>query len=170
MSQNKTVPPGSVFALTFLICFIYISAFPTESWGQQKGHIHCSSSTNFWNWVDSFFKNKTPIENLLIKTTHFPIKYIKTKWETKYFPANCVKRKEKNKKKKKRSLAYICLFHLKTGPLPQTLWMSDRSLVAAKVPCIYFFSVYVCIYNFPFYSLTNMNKDPYSSIYQRKFC
>lgn len=39
----------------------------------------------------------------------------------------------------------------KTGPLPQALWMSDRSLFAAKVPCVYFFLVHVCIYNLPFF-------------------
>lgn len=39
----------------------------------------------------------------------------------------------------------------KTGPLPQALWMSDRSLFAAKVPCVYFFLVHVCVYNLPFF-------------------
>lgn len=52
----------------------------------------------------------------------------------------------------------------KTGPLPQALWMRDKSLLAAKFPCVHLF--FLCMFAFIIFHsspLSNLDKDPYSS-------
>lgn len=99
------------------------------------------------------------------------MKYVKTKWDIKYSPANCIKQN----KTKKAGSTYVYSIS-KTGPLPWALWMSDKSLFAAKVPCVRFFfsfSFFLCMFTFIIFhssSLSNVDKDSYSYMYQRTFC
>lgn len=125
---------GGAFVLTFLIHFVSISELRTESQG-NTGDTHPSLSLNEVLELNGLlFKNKTPIKALLIKTTHFTIKYVKTKRETKYFPANCVK--HTHTQAWPTYVYSIC----KTGPLPQALWMSDKSLLLQSFPVFIYFS------------------------------